>query len=115
MRTYGRNYNEDGTYTWVEVTTDANEYNDNVYLTALAQALQLNLNESPTYANTGIPQQQTIITQVFPDYYVALMQNQFAPYFASLQIARVPNTNPPTYNINAVSHSGAILSKQIAT
>ena len=36
MRTYGRNYNPDGTYTWVEVSTDANGYNDDVYLTTLA-------------------------------------------------------------------------------
>ena len=45
MRCYGRTYNVDGTYTWSEITTDANGYNDAVYVTALAQVLQLQLGE----------------------------------------------------------------------
>jgi hypothetical protein len=115
MRTWGKVYNEDGSYTWVKVTTDANGYNDNVYLTALAQCLKLNLNESPFYANYGIPAYQTVVTQVYPDFYVAQTQTQFAPYFASLAITRVQGSNPPVYNVQAVSHSGAILNKVIAT
>lgn len=115
MRTWGRIYNEDGTYQWVQVSTDANGNNDQVYLTALAQALQLNLNESPLYANVGIPQQQTIISQVLPDFYVMQIQKLFAPFFASLTVTRVQGSDPPTYNIKAVSHSGAILGNQIAT
>lgn len=115
MRTYGRLTNPDGSKTWVEVTTDANGYDDNVYLTTLTQVLKLNLGESPFFANYGIPQYQTVMTQVFPDFYAMQTQTQFAPYFASLSIIRVPNSNPPAYNVTAVTHSGAILTTEIAT
>lgn len=115
MRTWGRDYNEDGTYQWVEVTTDANGFNENVYLTTLVQALKLNLGESPFYANYGIPQYQTIVTQVMPDYYVMQTQTQFAPYFASLSINRVQGSFPPAYQVNAVCHSGAVINQTIAT
>jgi len=115
MRTYGRVQNPDGSLSWVVVTTDANGYNDNVYLTNLAHVLKLNLNESPFFANYGIPQYQTVITQVFPDYYAMITQMQFAPYFASLTITRRPTSNPPIYDVTAVTHGGAIINKTIAT
>jgi hypothetical protein len=115
MRVWGRITNEDGSKTWVAVTTDSNGYSDSCYLTALCQALKLNLNESPFYANTGIPQQQTIMTQVFPDYYVQNIQQQYAQYFASLTIVRVAGSFPPQYNVSVVCHSGAILSTTVAT
>jgi hypothetical protein len=113
MRTYGRILNEDGSKTWVVVETDANGYNDNVYLTTLAQCLKLNLGESPIYANYGIPQYQTIVTQVLPDYYVMQTQTQFSQYFASLTINRVQGSSPPVYNVSAVCHSGAILTPYV--
>lgn len=115
MRTWGREYNEDGTYQWVEVTPDANGFEDNIWLTTLVQALKLNLGESPFYANVGIPQQQTIVTQVYPDFYVSQIQQYFAPRFASLTIFRVPASFPPVYQVNAVCHSGAIINETIAT
>lgn len=115
MRTYGRITNEDGSKTWVEVATDANGFSDNVYLTTLAQCLKLNLGESPFYGNYGIPQYQTIMTQVMPDYYASQTQTQFAPYFASLTITRVQGSYPPVYNVNAVCHSGALINTTIAT
>ncbi|WP_320533673.1 hypothetical protein [Robbsia andropogonis] len=111
MRTWGR----DSSGNWVKVETDANGYNDNVYLTALAQVLKLNTGESPFYANYGIPAHQTLVTQVFPDFYVMQTQQQFAQYFASLTITRVATDSSPTYKISAISHSGAILNKTIAT
>ena len=110
MRTYGRL--ADGS--WTQIATDANGYNDNVYLTTLAQCLKLNLGESPFYANYGIPQYQTIATQVFPDLYVAQTQQQFSKYFASLIITRVRGATSPTYNIAALTHSGALLNAVIA-
>lgn len=100
---------------WVEVDTDQNGYNDNVMLTTLAQCLKLNLGESPFYANYGIPQYQTITTQVFPDYYVAQTQQQFSKYFASLILTRVPNQTTPVYNVTAITHAGAILNTTVAT
>lgn len=113
MRTWGRQYYSDGSYQWVEVSTDANGYNDNVYITTLIQALKLNLGESPFYANLGVPQYQTVVTQVFPDFYVSQIQTYFAPYFASLTIIRVPGSFPPVYNVNVVCHSGAVLNTQL--
>ena len=115
MRTWGRQYSENGTYQWVEVLPDANGYEDNIWLTTLVQALKLNLGESPFYANLGIPQQQTIVTQVYPDFYVSQIQQYFAPRFASLTIFRVPASFPPVYQVNAVCHSGAIINETIAT
>ncbi|MDR6421266.1 hypothetical protein J2801_003554 [Paraburkholderia phenoliruptrix] len=115
MRTYGRIQNEDGSKTWVVVETDANGYSDNVYLTTLVQCLKLNLGESPIYANYGIPQYQTIITQVMPDYYVMQTQTQFSQYFASLTISRVQGSFPPVYQVNATCHNGAIINSTIAT
>lgn len=110
MRTYGRIGQVNGVGgTWVEVDTDPYGYNDNVYLTTLVQCLKLNLGESPFYANYGIPAQQTIVTQVAPDYYVAQTQTQFAPYFASLLLTRVAGSIPPVYNGRIVCHNGAVL------
>lgn len=106
MRTYGRPRNPDGTKgAWTIVETDANGFNDGVYLTTLAQTLQLNLNESPFFGNFGIPAQQTVVTQIFPDYYVNWTQQQFAQYFASLIVARV-NSSEPTYNIGVTTNQG---------
>lgn len=115
MRVWGRQYNEDGTYQWVAVVTDANGDSSNCYLTALCQAIQLNLGESPFFANTGIPQIQTIATQVFPDLYLSQIQQQYAQYFASLTIIRVPGSFPPQYSVTAVCNSGALLSTTVAT
>ena len=115
MRTWGRQYSENGTYQWVEVSTDANGFNDNVYLTTLVQTLQLNLGESPFFANYGIPAYQTIVTQVFPDFYAMATQEQFAPFFSSLTITRVQGSSPPVYNVAAIANSGALLTTQVAT
>lgn len=95
-------------YKWVEVSTDANGYNDAVWLTTLAQVLQLGLNESPIYGNWGIPVQQSIVTRVVPDYYVTVTQQNFSPYFLSL-IVTPENTRTPTYTINATTQPDAVL------
>lgn len=106
MRVYGRVYNQaTQTYSWQEVQTSATGQNDYVYITALVQCLKLNLNESPFWANYGIPAQQSVVTQIFPDFYVALIQQRYSQYFASLQISKV--TSPtPTYNINITTNQG---------
>lgn len=116
MRVWGRPKNPDGSYgPWMAVVTDINGDSSNCYLTALCQAIKLNLNESPFFANTGIPQVQTIATQVFPDLYLSQIQRQYAQYFASLTIVRAQGSNPPQYNISAVCNSGAILNTTVAT
>jgi hypothetical protein len=119
MRTWGRINQVDGLGgTWVEVTTDANGYDDAVWLTTLIQTLKLNLGESPFYANYGIPAQVTVITQVHPDYYVAQTQQQYAGYFGSLILARVPtggDPSKPEYRINVITQQGSTLVGPIAT
>ena len=95
-------------YEWVEVTTDINGHNDAVWLTTLAQVLQMGLNESPFFGSYGIPAQQSVYTQIPPDYYVALTQQNFAQYFLSLTITKIPSPTP-TYNINVLTNPGAIL------
>ena len=113
MRTYGRVPGLSGQPTvWVGVVTDANGDNDQVYLTTLLQVIKLNLGESPFYANFGIPAQQAVIQQIFPDYYVALIQQQFAVYFASLTIARV-SASPLTYAVSVITHNGVKFDTQI--
>src|SRR5690242_18433303 len=99
MRIYGRITNPDGSKAWVKVSTDANGSSDMVYLTNLAQVLLLNLGESPFYANYGIPAHPSVVSQVFPDFYVAYTQQKFAQYFASLLVSKQPLPDP-TYTIN---------------
>ncbi len=112
MHTWGRTYNEDGTFQWVEVTTDANGNNDAVWLTTLIQCLKLNPGESPFYANYGVPSYQSIVTQVFPDFYVSRTQAQFAPYFASLTITKITYPSP-YYDVNVTTHAGATIAVQV--
>jgi hypothetical protein len=114
VRCWGRQYNPDGTYVWSEVTTDANGYNDAVYITALAQVLQLNQNESPFWANYGIPAIQSVATQVFPDLAVYFIQQQYARYFSSLKISKVQTLNQykvptPVYAVNIITQQGSIV------
>jgi len=118
MRVWGRQYNTDGTYTWAAYETDANGYNDAVYITALCQVLQLNLGESPFWANYGIPAIDSITTQIFPDLSVYFIQQQYAQYFASLKITKVNATNDkgsptPVYNVAIVTQQGAIINKNV--
>jgi hypothetical protein len=112
-RVWGRIYNEDGTYTWVAVTPDANGSQSYLNITWLIQVLKLNLGESPIYANYGIPAQQSVMTQIFPDFYVQQTQQQFSQYFASLQITKV-NLPEPTYNVAITTLEGTIFNENIA-
>jgi len=113
MRVWGRMTSEDGTKQWVLIQTDRNGNNDAVYQTALAQVLKLDLGESPFYANSGIPQRQTIMTHTYPDFYVMKTQQQYSQYFAGLLITRVPDTPSPAYNVRVLLHSGAIMTAQV--
>ena len=88
------------------VTTDpATGLNDMVYVTTLCQTLLLNLNESPFWGNYGIPAHPSVVTQIYPDYYVTYTQQQFSAYFASLIISKV-SAPTPTYDVKIVTHQG---------
>lgn len=96
----------------MEVTTDADGFNDYVWITTLIQCLKLSPGESPFYSNHGIPAQRSVIQQVFPDYYVAQTQQQFAPYFAALIVSKLPNAEP-TYRIDITTQQGVQLQMNI--
>jgi hypothetical protein len=91
---------------WMVVTTDPGGFDDYVWINTLIQCLKLGVGESPFYAQYGIPAQQSVIQQVFPDFYVARTQAQFSRYFASLIIAKLANTEPE-YNVNITTNQGA--------
>ncbi len=111
MRTFGRSTT---TGKWVEIDTDTNGFDDPVWITTLAQCIKLQIGESPFFANYGIPVQQTIVTQVNPDFYVSQLQSQFAQFFSSLQVAKVSGASVPTYSINLITNQGAKVQTQIA-
>lgn len=115
MRVWGRVYDtlDPTVWEWVAVETDLNGFNDLPMVTALVQVLKLSLGESPFYGNYGIPGIQSVLTQIFPDYYVAVTQQRYAENFASLIIIRRPDDRTsikqapvPTYDIKLVTHSG---------
>jgi hypothetical protein len=119
QRNWGRTApDEFGNQTWVEIVPDPQTgLLDLIYFAALAQTLRLNLNESPFYSNFGLPAQQSVLTQIPPDFYVQRTQAAYAPYFASLIISRAPPSNPPSptpvYNAQAVVHSGLVLTASV--
>ena len=92
---------------WQEVVTDSAGFDSAVWLTTLCQVFLLNLNESPFWANWGLPAQQAVLQQVQPDYYVARIQQQFAQYFASLIVAKVPGATNPTYRVSVLTLQGS--------
>lgn len=107
MRTYGRLPDK----SWVEVSTDpATGDNSWIMITTLCQVLLLNLGESPFYSQFGLPDQQSVIQQILPDYYVSRVQQQFSRYFASLLIVRDTTKATPTYNASVTLLSGATAS-----
>lgn len=113
MRTWGRVTDANGNKSWVAVETDVNGDSSYVWLTTLIQTLKLGLGESPFYAHYGIPAQQSIVQQVYPDYYVNMAQQQFAGYFASLTISKVDGAANPTYSIEVVFRSGVSYQENI--
>jgi hypothetical protein len=114
MRVYGRTFDSAGNpLQWVVVETDAQGSNEYVYVTWLIQVLKLVTGESPFYANVGIPAVVTVVTQVFPDWYVSQVQAMFQQYFASLIISKVQSSTP-TYNIQILMFNGTTFQATIA-
>jgi len=105
-----RSYGTDATGKWVEITDTSY-----IWLATLAQTLRLNENESPFYANYGIPAQQSVQTQVAPDVAINRTQQQYSPYFASLSIIKQRNVTNPTYLINAIFQNGTTIQSTIVS
>lgn len=72
----------------------------------------MSVGESPYFGDWGLPAQQSVIQQVFPDYYVSLMQQRFSPYFASLLVAKSASSTP-TYGVTIVTHQGVKLNASV--
>jgi hypothetical protein len=120
MRAFGRTRDVlTGKKTWIQVNTDVNGHNDMVLLTALVQCLKLNLGESPFWADWGIPAYTSIITQIHPDLYLALMQQRFAPYFMTLMMEKMEDVvdesrrPAPYYSITVITNYGATLETMV--
>jgi hypothetical protein len=120
MRIYGRTRDTlTGEKTWTVVTTDPGSFDDMVYLVNLIQVCKLNLEESPFFADWGIPAYAAVMFQVPPDYYVALTQQRFAQRFMSLSLARFPdavdasNRPMPHYRFVVVTNWGATLAQNV--
>jgi hypothetical protein len=79
----------------------------------LIQCCKLEIGESPRYPNRGIPARETILTQIYPDYYMQQIQSQYAANFASLMITKQPVFDP-TYTINIITKDGQTINGTIA-
>jgi hypothetical protein len=90
-----------------------------IWLTTLIQTIKLNLGESPFFANYGIPAYPSVITQIAPDYYMSLMQQQYSKYFLSLIISKQPNAvdadgvPSPAYLVSVITKYGAQLTEVV--
>lgn len=111
LRTYGRVPDPVTGLTtkWVQVNPDPQGNPGSVYLTALIQTLKLNLGESPFYGDWGIPAHESVVTQIYPDYYVTLTQQRYLSQFMSLVVVKQPVTTP-TYDVAVQFKSGARVS-----
>lgn len=116
-RVWGRVHSDPGSSTdartWQAYETDSSGSDDLPNFIWLQNALLLRLNESPFYADWGIPVQQTLLTQVFPDYYTALTQRRFSQYFASCIISRTSSTSPE-YGVSIVTQTGISVNQKLS-
>jgi hypothetical protein len=104
MRTYGR----DSAGNWQEVTTDSNGWDDDVYLTTLAQVLQSDINESWVFPEMGIPARQSVVGRTHPDYFVDSVRAYFAQFFPSISITRTTDSdNNPAYYVDVLKNDGS--------
>ena len=118
MRAYGRITNPDGSQSWTVIQTDANGDSSYVYVVALAQTIKLNLNESPFWANYGIPAKIAVLQQLAPDFFMAKISSFYSQFFASLVLAKQPqpiNDPTPRYKLNIVRRNGSIYQATIGT
>jgi hypothetical protein len=112
MRVYGRipkdPLDPKGPKKWVVVETDKNGFNDACYITAMAQTLKLNLNESPFWANFGIPAKQSVIQQIAPNLYIFITQLFYQQFFSSLIVSKVPQPDDitPAYRFSVTTKQG---------
>lgn len=100
---------------WVEVDTAPDGSNDMLFVTAMCQTMLLNLNESPIFANWGIPAHQSVLQQLFPDLYITQIQKQYASQFANLTVKRstLADGITPVYLVTVLTHQGVVLNASV--
>lgn len=108
-RVYGRDKNG----VWQTVTTDANGFDDAVDLTWLGQVCLLNWQESPFWADWGIPSHQAVVMSLFPTYYIQRIQQQFSSKFTSVSVQQL-NLPNPTYDISVITKKGSQIITKVA-
>lgn len=115
MRTYGRTTDNFGNITWNEVDTAVDGSNDILMVTAMCQTMLLNLGESPIFASWGIPAQQSVLQQIYPDLYLVQIQKQYAGEFASLSLKRsfLADGITPVYQVTAITHTGVVINAEV--
>jgi hypothetical protein len=73
----------------------------------------------PFWADWGIPAYTSIVTQVHPDYYMAIIQQRYAPYFMSLMLQKMDDVidesrrPAPFYSITVLTNYGAVLERAV--
>ncbi|UMM63143.1 hypothetical protein [Aristophania vespae] len=82
MRVWTRQFQSDGTRKWVAVT------GNQAIIAWLQNNLLLQLGESPFYADKGLPVTQSLISRIWPDYYLNQLQEFFRDYVSTIQITR---------------------------
>lgn len=112
-RVWGRVTQSDGSRTWQAFETDENGSDDMPNFIWLQNALLLNTNESPFYADWGIPVQRTLATAIYPDYYTAKTQQRFSQYFPSCSISRIQGADV-SYSVNITTKSGVQVSQKLS-
>ena len=128
MRTYGRTQDVlTGKKTWWVVVTDQEGFNDSVWLTETAQVCKLNLGESPFFADWGIPAHESIVTQIYPNFHLTLIQQRLSPHFASMILTTLPveqqspesfdtgqeGAPAPRYLLNVLTNYGSFIGVQV--
>ena len=70
---------------------------------------------SPFFADYGIPARESVVTQIYPDFYVQLIQQRMAPHFMSLMLEHRPdaldetNRPMPHWHFEAVTNYGSTI------
>lgn len=106
MRVWTRVMGSDGKRTWQPVD------NDQGNIAWLQNALLLQLGESPFWTDWGLPVSKTLVSQIWPDYYLNMTQQRFRDVFPTLQVTRqrVDGQSDPVYSIRAILSDGTAYS-----
>lgn len=109
LRTYGRQENIDSPYgsDWV-VVKSVNEDDEAVWFTDFLQALQLNLGDSPFFANIGISHESVFQRNIPPDVDLLNLINYYSQFFESITADKDTSQYDPVYIIRVKFFSGGI-------